>query len=95
MQEESIRVRGTWDMSLQNGRLIIPKGNESVHPDKQIPYVLYYVKYTVHKLHMDQNEKLIDLGVNKVFASDSYRDKICWLSCDAYQEQPWDLYDEV
>ena len=36
----------------------------------------YYAEYFGHKLHVDQNEKLVRFGVTHVAASDGYSGKI-------------------
>lgn len=36
----------------------------------------YYAEYHGHKLHLDQNEKLIHFGVTHVAASDGYSSKL-------------------
>ena len=36
----------------------------------------YYAQYHGHKLHLDQNEKLIRFGVTHVAASDGYSGKL-------------------
>ena len=38
--------------------------------------VPYYAEYHGHKLHLDQNEKLVRFGVTHVSASDGYSGKI-------------------
>lgn len=38
--------------------------------------VSYYAQYHGHKLHLDQNEKLIRFGVTHVAASDGYSGKL-------------------
>ena len=38
--------------------------------------VPYYAQYHGHKLHLDQNEKLIRFGVTHVAASDGYSGKL-------------------
>lgn len=36
----------------------------------------YYAEYFGHKLHVDQNEKLVRFGVTHVAASDGYSNKL-------------------
>lgn len=43
------------------------------------PHV-YYAEYAGHKIHMDQNEKLVDFGVTEVVASDGFSGKILGFS---------------
>ena len=47
--------------------------NHSYHQLNPIPY---YAEYHRHKLHLDQNEKLVHFGVTHVAASDGYSGKI-------------------
>ena len=42
----------------------------------QINPVPYYAQYYGHKLHIDQNEKLIQFGVTHVAAADGYSGKL-------------------
>ena len=42
----------------------------------QMNPVPYYAEYFGHKLHIDQNEKLIRFGVTHVAASDGYSGKL-------------------
>ena len=51
----------------------IQRRNYSYHQFNPIPY---YAEYHGHKLHIDQNEKLIHFGVTHVAASDGYSGKI-------------------
>lgn len=51
----------------------IQRRNHSYHQFNPIPY---YAEYHGHKLHIDQNEKLIQFGVTHVAASDGYSGKI-------------------
>ena len=43
---------------------------------RQINPVPYYAQYHGHKIHFDQNEKLIRFGVTHVAASDGYSGKL-------------------
>lgn len=43
------------------------------------PHV-YYAEYAGHKIHMDQNEKLVDFGVTEVVATDGFSGKILGFS---------------
>lgn len=42
----------------------------------QINPIPYYAQYHGHKIHFDQNEKLVHFGVTHVAASDGYSGKI-------------------
>lgn len=46
------------------------------HTYHQLNPVPYYAEYFGHKLHMDQNEKLVRFGVTHVAASDGYSGKL-------------------
>ena len=46
------------------------------HTHHQLNPVPYYAEYFGHKLHIDQNEKLIRFGVTHVAASDGYSRKL-------------------
>ena len=52
--------------------------NPRYHRERQIPTfrhlnpIPYYAEYFGHKLHLDQNEKLIRYGVTEVLAVDGY-----------------------
>ena len=43
---------------------------------RQLNPVPYYAQYHGHKIHLDQNEKLIRFGVTHVAASDGYSGKL-------------------
>ncbi len=43
---------------------------------RQLNPVPYYAEYFGHKLHVDQNEKLVNFGVTHVAASDGYSGKL-------------------
>lgn len=47
--------------------------NYSYHQFNPTPY---YAEYFGHKLHVDQNEKLVQFGVTHVAASDGYSGKL-------------------
>ena len=51
----------------------IQRHHRSYHQFNPTPY---YAEYHGHKLHIDQNEKLIHFGVTHVAASDGYSGKI-------------------
>ncbi|RXN09858.1 complement C1q 2 [Labeo rohita] len=55
---------------------------------------VYYAEYAGHKLHMDQNEKLMDFGVTKVVASDGFSGKIMGFSVMLIKNNLI-IYDEV
>lgn len=57
------------------------------------PHV-YYVEYPGHKLHMDQNEKVIDFGVTDFLASDGFSGKILGYSVMAIKNN-LTIYNEV
>ena len=46
------------------------------HSYRQLNPTPYYAEYYGHKLHMDQNEKLVRYGVTHVVASDGYSGKL-------------------
>ena len=43
---------------------------------RQLNPIPYYAQYHGHKIHLDQNEKLIRFGVTHVAASDGYSGKL-------------------
>lgn len=43
---------------------------------RQMNPVPYYAEYFGHKMHIDQNEKLVRFGVTHVAASDGYSGKL-------------------
>lgn len=46
------------------------------HSYRQLNPTPYYAEYFGHKLHLDQNEKLVHFGVTHVAASDGYSGKL-------------------
>lgn len=54
----------------------------------------YYAEYAGHKLHTDQNEKLVDFGVTEVVASDGFSGKIMGYSVMPIKNN-LTIYDEV
>ncbi|KAL1250721.1 hypothetical protein QQF64_018517 [Cirrhinus molitorella] len=61
---------------------------------RQINPHVYYAEYAGHKLHMDQNEKLIDFGVTEILASDGFSGKIMGYSVMPIKNN-LTIYDEV
>ena len=59
--------------------------NDTARQMNQIPYIAIYYR---HKLHMDQNEKLVMYAVTHVCAIDGYSKYIItWFSHDVCEEQ--------
>ena len=54
----------------------------------------YYAQYHGHKLHLDQNEKLIRFGVTHVAASDGYSGKLLGI-ISMPVKNPIAIYDEL
>ena len=54
----------------------------------------YYAQYFGHKLHFDQNEKLVQFGVTEVAASDGYSGMILGTACMPIKNNMV-IYDKV
>ena len=64
------------------------------HTHHQLNPVLYYAEYFGHKVHIDQNEKLIRFGVTHVAASDGYVGKLLGIICMPVKKKLI-IYDEL
>ena len=54
---------------------ICPEGHEACRSNRVNP-IRYQANYFGHKLHLDQNEKLVEYGVTHVIARDGFSGKI-------------------
>lgn len=61
---------------------------------RQLNPMPYYAEYHGHKMHVDQNEKLVRFGVTHVAASDGYSGKILGIATMPVKH-PVTIYDEL